>query len=390
MAAHAWSTSAPTRSTLRASPAEVAAILDRLDAERDPRRGLTQAFVYRNPAVRIQFSGPQALTVSAPTRWLSAERMAFLSGAFVYDNTPCQAQLITLHGMWHTVAGRSDRCQYVAPHVYEVEMVFEQSIDPSLYCMKAGSTSALLVDDQPLLAKLAMHYLRELNAEVMHVDSAKQALELLEHKPFDVVLMDIRMPEMDGATALRLLRERGYRGRVIAFTAISGADERAQLLAAGFDEHVTKPFDRDSLEKMLEWLRAEPLVSTFAEDPAMAEMIGEFVAQLPGRLRELLDALGKNDRLRLETVLGDLKACGAGMGYDVLTQRAIELESALRENLGADHIKNKIGDMIEMCRLVRAPRAPAKPAIAGDGTNAAAESAATTPSGAAAPQSTAN
>ena len=81
-------------------------------------------------------------------------------------------------------------------------------------------------------------------------------------EPFDVVLMDMRMPEMDGYQATRSLRAAGYSGHVIACTAGMMAGDEQRCFAAGCDDYVGKPIDRDALiHKIVRQLTAVPAPS---------------------------------------------------------------------------------------------------------------------------------
>jgi CheY-like chemotaxis protein len=77
------------------------------------------------------------------------------------------------------------------------------------------------------------------------IDKALQAVN--DRQPYDVILMDMVMPEKDGFTATRQLREAGYMGRIVALTANNGSGARQECLAAGCDDFASKPIDRETL-----------------------------------------------------------------------------------------------------------------------------------------------
>jgi CheY-like chemotaxis protein len=106
----------------------------------------------------------------------------------------------------------------------------------------------LVVDDAPDNLQLTYRYLKNAGAEeVACFESATQALDLLAREPYHVVLMDIQMPILDGYSAVRILREKNYKGPVLALTAHAMKGERERCLAAGFDDYLIKPIDRAAL-----------------------------------------------------------------------------------------------------------------------------------------------
>jgi CheY-like chemotaxis protein len=108
----------------------------------------------------------------------------------------------------------------------------------------------LLVEDAPVTRRLHAELLRRSGAEVATAENGRIACDLVrasidERHPFDLVLMDIQMPVMDGLDATRALREAGWVGPVIAVTAHVTDEDRDRCLAAGCDDYVTKPVKRD-------------------------------------------------------------------------------------------------------------------------------------------------
>lgn len=109
----------------------------------------------------------------------------------------------------------------------------------------------LVADDCEDNRLLLSRILKKFSASVTLVQNGKEAVQAAMAGHFDVVLMDIQMPTMDGYEATRALRESGYRKPIIALTAHALKEERELILKAGCDQHVTKPVDRDILLKAI-------------------------------------------------------------------------------------------------------------------------------------------
>jgi PAS domain S-box-containing protein len=119
----------------------------------------------------------------------------------------------------------------------------------------------LLVEDNPINQELASDLLGDVGIVLSTADNGRQALDMLEHETFDLVLMDCQMPVMDGYEATRALRQRPY-GRdlpVIAMTANAMVGDREKVLEAGMNDHIAKPIRVDELFATLaRWIRKAP------------------------------------------------------------------------------------------------------------------------------------
>jgi signal transduction histidine kinase/ActR/RegA family two-component response regulator len=110
----------------------------------------------------------------------------------------------------------------------------------------------LLAEDVPANQKLISFLLQKNGAEVEVVENGRQAVKKAmrarqDGKPFDLILMDIQMPEMDGYAATGALREFDYRGRIVALTAHATEGDRQRCLDSGFDGFAVKPIQKDQL-----------------------------------------------------------------------------------------------------------------------------------------------
>jgi CheY-like chemotaxis protein len=110
----------------------------------------------------------------------------------------------------------------------------------------------LVVEDAKANQALIRVMLERLGLEVTLAEHGQEALEQLEHDTFDLVLMDMQMPVMNGYDATRELRRKGLTVPVVALTAHAMTGDDAKCYEAGCDGYLTKPIDREKLLSILE------------------------------------------------------------------------------------------------------------------------------------------
>jgi CheY-like chemotaxis protein len=202
------------------------------------------------------------------------------------------------------------------------------------------------IDNQRLIKTL----LTLSGAEVRIAEDGREAVTLAQTGAFDVVLMDMQMPEMDGYEATRILRQAGYDRPILALTAHVMEGDRERCLEVGCNDHLTKPVDRRRLIgavalyagrlAMESGGRAEPasepspsplpLRSAYAEDPDLAPILVDFVEGLAGQVERMRLALGGGAYEELKRQAHQLKGAGGSYGYPSLTDTAKRLEEAAK------------------------------------------------------------
>lgn len=111
--------------------------------------------------------------------------------------------------------------------------------------------SILLVEDVPDNQKLISIMLKRAGANVEIANHGREGLAMVKQSHYNVILMDVQMPEMDGPTVVAQLRKEGFTLPVVAITAHASSEERARCLSAGFTEFLSKPLQPDQLIKLL-------------------------------------------------------------------------------------------------------------------------------------------
>jgi two-component system sensor histidine kinase/response regulator len=126
-------------------------------------------------------------------------------------------------------------------------------VDPLAILAHLKGRPILLVEDNEVNQLVASKILRKAGFEVKIANNGLEALDMIQRHPFDLVLMDIQMPEMDGLTATREIRKmKGFEDLpIVAMTAHAMSGDRDLSLAAGMNDHVTKPIDMPELFKAL-------------------------------------------------------------------------------------------------------------------------------------------
>ncbi|WP_176736407.1 PAS domain-containing protein [Oligoflexus tunisiensis] len=114
---------------------------------------------------------------------------------------------------------------------------------PSMDAYQLRGVRVLAVDDSPDNLFLVKSFLAKSGAIVATAADGRHAIELAGTHAYDIILLDIQMPEMDGYQTIQKLREQGFKNPIVALTAHAMVDERHHTQQAGFNAHLTKPLD---------------------------------------------------------------------------------------------------------------------------------------------------
>ena len=233
----------------------------------------------------------------------------------------------------------------------------------------ALSGRALLAEDNVESQRVLVYHLRRLGLDVETVGNGRLALATALAGGFDLVLMDMQMPEMDGYDATRSLRRSGFQAPVIALTAHAMVGDREKCLGAGCSDYLTKPVEPRTLAKLLSRYlperrnRKSPPIdairSEFQDDAGMEALIRDYVASLPKQVSELGRLLSSGDLRGLEARAHKIQGVGGMYGYPGLTETAARIGRAVREGRDAGSLAALLAEFSDLATGIERGLGPA-------------------------------
>lgn len=246
----------------------------------------------------------------------------------------------------------------------DLEAATQSAAAPRRKRWSIPSARVLVVDDGAENRELLSLVLAEQGLWVEEAENGQVALDKVAAGTYDLVLMDMQMPVLDGYAATRELRRRGVAVPVVALTANAMKGYEEEVLRAGCTAYLTKPVDIDLLlqnvaqllggeELLLDEAAAQasvfsdlrsspvpldiqldldqgPVRSRFANHPRLAPIVRKFAARLDEQLAHAVQALRAQDWAEVERLAHWLAGAAGTVGYDAFTEPARELEAAAK------------------------------------------------------------
>lgn len=212
--------------------------------------------------------------------------------------------------------------------------------------LKNRPLNILLVDDTDDMRRLVELFLKMLSHEVESVENGQEAVQKFKEKKYDVILMDMRMPVMDGYEATETIRalERDQelpRTSIVALTSFSTQEEISKSLDAGCDTHLVKPVSKDSLQRALGNLPspedevADKTASsgesfTVTIDPDLEDLVPGYLEKRRKDIERFEQYLNDKDFEELRSMGHKVKGSGGGYGFNGLSLIGADIENAAK------------------------------------------------------------
>lgn len=220
------------------------------------------------------------------------------------------------------------------PHI---ELTSPQSIVE--YRDSKLSGKVLLTEDNIDNQRLVSMYLKKLGADVTVANNGKEAIDYTEKDQFDLILMDVQMPVMNGIDATKYLRENGYKKPIVALTANAMKEDVDTCLEAGCNDFIQKPIiQQQFINNVSRYLNkvetsediAGPITSTILiEEPDLIDLVERFISKLPQMIISINESYNEKDWVKLRQNIHDLKGTSGNYGFDKLYRAAQAIEFEL-------------------------------------------------------------
>jgi len=266
------------------------------------------------------------------------------------------------------------------------EATLPTTLDPKVETHIQLRGRILLVEDGADNQRLLCMQLGDAGATVTSALDGQIAITLATTLTFDLILMDMQMPVMDGYTATKELRRRGLSLPIIALTAHAMAEDRDKCLAAGCSGYLSKPIDE---EKLLTTVHehlgtVEPgaptnvaevcsvgspippgdgdvsthktdlnrLKSSHAANPRIMAIVPEFVGALPGKVGKMTELLEHNNLPGLQALAHQLLGTSGGYGFASVSEPARAVEQSIKAGRPLESVIPAVKSLIEVIRRI--------------------------------------
>ncbi|MBU3003439.1 7TM diverse intracellular signaling domain-containing protein [Paraglaciecola arctica] len=185
----------------------------------------------------------------------------------------------------------------------------------------------LLADDHPNNRELISILLKRMNITVTEVEDGKQVLETIFYQTFDLILLDIHMPQMDGTEALKQIRAAGNYTPVIALTANNMKHEIDHYMRLGFSDHLAKPISRDHfIRKLSLYLNKQGEIDGPIHQGDMLKLIKDYQLDLRDEMASLQKALEQGDLTIISEIAHRIRGSAGSFGFDIIGQKFADIE----------------------------------------------------------------
>ena len=217
------------------------------------------------------------------------------------------------------------------------------------------NANILLAEDNHDNQALISMYLQKLGCSITLAENGVEALKKANKHNFDLILMDMQMPLMNGIDVTHTLRSNGYSGLIVALTANAMKEDQLHCKEAGCDGFLAKPVEREKFTSLLIELlgnrkqaanQLRPIQSSLLTDePELADLIYKYVLKLPSLYEQIECAYAEQNWLQLKQLTHDLKSTSGNYGFMALSEVAANVTNYDYSSPDIDKLQTFLNEM---------------------------------------------
>jgi CheY-like chemotaxis protein len=242
-------------------------MLDKAELQNTANNQVKESFPFRTHIKLhiLTHAGTEETCYLVPTRTLSCRELSFLHGGYLHQGTLCLAELCTTHKKRKEHFAQVASCKYITGQIHEVIIQFDQEIMPSNYCEQAISIRCLLVEKNKTMIDQVASQLQKYRIRIEYIDTVHEVIKKALESPYNLLLMNMEMPGMNGISAVRLLRKREFTGMIVAVTNKNNLTDFQEFWDAGCNHVLHNDYAPHQIDQILEELRQRSLANSKPE-----------------------------------------------------------------------------------------------------------------------------
>ena len=250
-----------------------------------------------------------------------------------------------------------------------------------------GNKKILLVEDNELNRLLAYTILTQYGAIVTSADNGLAAIEMVKSETFDIILMDVQMPKMDGVRATQIIRKNHDSNiPIIALTANALKGKREEYISAGMNDYIAKPYNEEKMIAVIaNWLhkteKGTPPPESFKEEPVVEtksdkdgplydikklmlkcgnnsefviQMLSIFITDVPQTMLKIKEAYSEGDLKTVKYLAHRIRPALMNMSVNSIREESYQLESLAANDKKTDEMERIIDKMTKVLNVVTA------------------------------------
>jgi len=322
--------------------------------------------------MELQQPGGNTSRYMVQPRDISCTGLGFLHGSFVYTDSVCTCELVTIDGSQMPIRGKIVRCRHVKGRVHEVGVHFDDPLAPTVFAKcfipsvpgEPGAAAMTLEGDvvciEPSTAdrELLRFRMSDVGVTIHGVQFGVEGLKLLETLPkVHAVITELDLPGMSGLDVVAKFRKEGFFGPIFGVTSNDDPAAAAEARRCGCTEVFVKPYDFDELVvELAEHLpkdrsmeSSSPLESELWANERMRPLITSFIAEMAKQIELLREAVVQSDQKQALQIAKSLKGTSGNFGYPDIVKIAKSFSEMVEAGGFGDAVNAKLDVMQLLC-----------------------------------------